>query len=190
MGRPSFREQALKAIEIDPREASEILAELQIKASEATAQLDNPAQQRLLDAHRRELLIERIIRKVAVMHGLRPDILRRPTDDLKKKHHIVMARSHAAWLMKNAGLTHTVIGRALRTAASQGKRYSDRWNDHRSCLLATISDDQARQVQALVSEGHSVSSACAKVGVGISRYESRLVSMRRDAAKSEAHDHA
>ncbi|WP_296200510.1 hypothetical protein [uncultured Hyphomicrobium sp.] len=189
MGRPSFREQALKAIEIDPREASEILAELQIKASEATAQLENPAQQRLLEAHRRELLIERIVRRVGSMHGLAPDVVRRPPSKIKNRHHVVMARSHAAWLMRNAGLTHAVIGRALRTCGSQGKRYSDRWSDHRAGVLSPVTEAQAREVKALVAQGQSVSAACSKVGVGISRYEARLVSMRRDAAKSEAQDH-
>lgn len=181
----AFREQAIRAIEIDPREASEILAELQIKASEATAQLENPAQQRLLDAHRRELLIERIIRSVAAMHGLSPDVVRSPPAKIKNRHHVVMARSHAAWLMRNAGLTHAVIGRALRTCGSQGKRYSDRWSDHRAGVLSPVTEAQALEVKALVAQGKSVAAACAKVGVGISRYEARLVSMRRDAAKTQ-----
>lgn len=135
MGVESLKTQAMKAIEADPREASEILAELQVRASEAAASVLDHGQLRLLEAHRREVLIERIVSRVAAMHALRTDVVRRPPYAIHKKPHVVMARSNAAWLMKGAGISNADTARALRTCPSQATRYAQRWAKHRSSKI-------------------------------------------------------
>lgn len=134
---------------------------------------------RLVDANRKAALIDEVCRRIGQRHALTPTTVK--LAPLKwKHHHIVMARSHAAWTLKQAGLTNVEIARAFQISAPTVGRMAKRWQDHLSGRLNTVSEDQAHAVRDLIKAGMSEAQACDQVGVGITRFQSRETIMRME----------
>lgn len=144
---------------------------------------DDLGAQRLAKAQAINALVADVVRKVATLHAVRADVVRNPRS-VGRKPHIVMARSHACWLLKQHGLTDGEIGRALKMTRPNALRSVRRWDDHRAGLLKTVTEGQVWAVKAKVEGGMSIPEACKEVGVGATRYEARLTMMREEGKLS------
>lgn len=134
---------------------------------------------RLEQARRRDEIVAEVCAMVGQRHALRAETVRNAPHD-RNLHHIVMARSHAAWTLKQAGFNGAEIGRAMRMDATTARRMIQRWKDHLAKRLDTVSEDQAHAVRDLIKAGMSEAEACDQVGVGITRFQSRETAMRME----------
>lgn len=134
---------------------------------------------RLAKAQSINATVSEVVRVVSGLHAVRADVIRNPKT-LQPRSHIVMARSHACWLLKGEGLNMGEIARALHMDRATVLRAIRRWNDHKAGKLGSATESQVWAVKARVEKGMSVTDACNEVGVGASRYESRLTMMRQD----------
>lgn len=129
-------------------------------------------------AQRRRQAGEEVCRQVAMRHGLSIKAVMGGMPDIRKRNHVVMARAHAAATLRDLGLSAQQIGAILSCNRSSARRMAMRWDDRRFGLLEPVSEEQARAVDRIVAErGITQAEACAKVGVGVTRYQSRKMMM-------------
>lgn len=129
-------------------------------------------------AQRRTRAGEEVCRQVAMRHGLAAMAVQAPQAGVKQRHHIVMARAHAAATLRDMGLSSQQVGSILHCNRSSARRMALRWDDHRAGRLESVSEDQARAVDRIIAErGVTQTEACAIVGVGVTRYQSRKIMM-------------
>lgn len=133
---------------------------------------------RLQRAERRRQAGEEVCRQVAARHGLALLAVTDPKQGVKRRHHVVMARSHAAHVMREMGFSGASIAKVLRCDRSAARRLAIRWDDFKAGRLDTVSKEQAREVDRIVAEtGATKAEACNQVGVGFTGYECRKVMM-------------
>ena len=133
---------------------------------------------RLQKAHRRAQAGEEVCRQVAMRHGLAPLVVQNAPAGVKKRHHVVMARAHAAATLRDMGLSAQGVGKILSCNRASARRMALRWDDHRAGRLEPVSEEQAREVDRIIAErGVTQVEACAIVGVGVTRYQSRKIMM-------------
>lgn len=155
------------------------LSEADHRAIVAAVGGDDPGLDLVERAHRRRALAEEVCRHVATRHGLRPEVVQNPPRQLRQRHHVVMARSHAAAALHDLGLSFAQVGTVLACERGAARRMALRWRDHKAGRLGSVSEAQAAEVDRLMAErGLSQAEACAEVRVGITGYESRKVAMR------------
>ena len=140
---------------------------------------DDLGAKRLAETVRLNATVAKVVETVCALHAVRAGIIRSP-GDLFKKPHIVMARSHAAWLMNEEGLTSKHIAKALNMHQSAAIRAVRRWNDYKSGRMVTATEGQVWSVKAKIEQGMSVVEACAEVGVGCSKYDARATLMKAE----------
>lgn len=140
---------------------------------------DDLGAKRLADALAMKAKVDKIIETVSALHAVRPAVVRLP-GKLARKPHIVLARSHAAWMMNAEGMTSAQMGRALNVHGSVAFRAARRWEDYKAGRLETATEGQVWKIKALVEQGASVNDACADVGVGRSKYDSRATLMKAE----------
>ncbi len=134
---------------------------------------------RMERAHRRAALAAEACRHVAARHGLRGEIVQNPPRGVRRRHHVVMARAHAAHAMRQMGFSFGHIAVALGVERGAARRMVLRWLDRQAGALDTVSEEQALEVDRLMQDqGMTQIEACAVVGIGVTRYESRKVMMR------------
>lgn len=133
---------------------------------------------RLEQAQRRKEIVEEVCAMVAQRHALRADVVRTAPPPFRHYRHVVMARAHAADVLHQAGFRYAEIGRALCMDRTSAKRAVLRWRDHAEGRLETVSEDQAHAVRDLITAGMSMAGACAQVGIGVTRFQSREIIMR------------
>lgn len=160
--------------------------EISPEAKRAIAEMlgaDDPGLDRLERANRRHEAGAEVCRQVAMRHGLRADVVQTPNVAQKHQHHVVMARAHASATLRDMGLTFSQVGKVLSCDRSAARRMAQRWDDHRRGALDTVSEEQARAVDIMIREaGMTQAEACAVVGVGVTRYQSRKIIMRGRSA--------
>lgn len=136
------------------------------------------AHARLEKAARNLGLVEEVCAMVAQRHALRAEVVRTAPPPFRHYRHVVMARAHAANVLHDAGFRYAEIGRALCMDRTSAKRAVLRWRDHAGGRLETASEDQAHAVRDLMTAGMSMAGACAQVGIGVTRFQSREIIMR------------
>lgn len=154
------------------------LSEADHRAIVAAVGEDDPGLDLVERAHRRRVLAEEVCRHVATRHGLQSYVVRTGPDDLRRHHHVVMARSHAAAALHDLGLSFAQVGTVLACERGAARRMALRWRDHKAGRLGSVSEAQAAEVDRFMADGMSQAEACDQVGVGITGYESRKVAMR------------
>lgn len=140
---------------------------------------DDMCAKRLSDTVRVNSIVAKAIEAVATLHAVRAGIVRDP-GKLFKLPHVVMARSHACWLMSQEGLNNYQIGKAMGIHPTVALRGVRRWNDHKAGRLDTATEGQVWAVKAKIESGMSVVDACNEVGVGCSRYDARATTMKAE----------
>lgn len=153
------------------------------EAFKALAELvgtDDPGLTRLEKAGNRHEVVEKVCALVGARHALRADVIRTGPRPFRTYRHVVMARSHAAEVLHEAGFNYAEIGRALCTTRSTARWLVMRWQDHKAGLRGMVSEDQAHAVRDLIKAGMTVNGACHQVGVGVTKFQSREVVMRME----------
>lgn len=140
---------------------------------------DDLGAKRLADAMSLNAKIAKVIETVAALHAVRASVVRSP-GKLVRRPHVLLARSHAAWLMHKEGIRRNDIGRALNVHGSVAFRAARRWEDYKAGRLETATEGQVWKIKALVEQGATVNDACADVGVGRSKYDSRATLMKAE----------
>lgn len=138
----------------------------------------DPGGDRLRKAHRQKAAADEAIRMVAQRHGLQEKVVTKCPPGLRNQHHVVMARSHAASVLSDLGMPTRAMGRALGCDHRQARRLAQRWDDHLSGRLSLVTEAEAKAVDDLIAKGCSTVEACDRIGVGVTRYESRKIIMR------------
>ena len=136
---------------------------------------------RLQAAKRRAEAGAEVCRQVAMRHGLAALAVQDPKRGVKKRHHIVMARAHAAATLRDMGLSAEQVGVIMNCNRSSARRMALRWDDYRAGRLEPVSAAQVKEVDRIVAErGVDQTEACAILGVGVTRYQSRKIMMERE----------
>ena len=144
---------------------------------------DDLGAQRLAEANRKRTIVEKVVATVAPLHALRKDAVTKP-GLIGRREHVVMARAHAAYLLNAEGLKDGEIARALNCDRSAALRSRRRWSDHLNNRRRSVTETEAWRVMSLVEGGKSVPAACDEVGVGVSKYEARVATMRGEGKLS------
>ena len=103
--------------------------EISDEAKAAIAQMlgaDDFGLTRMQKAQRRAQAGEEVCRQVAMRHGLAALAVQNPQAGVKKRHHIVMARAHAAATLRDMGMSAHDVGKILRCNRASARRSSSR----------------------------------------------------------------
>lgn len=130
-------------------------------------------------AQRRHEMVEEVCALVGQRHALTAKTVRYAPHD-RNLHHIVMARSHAAEVLHNAGFSYAEIGRALAVNSTTARRMVLRWKDRVANRLDKVTEDEAHAVRDLIKAGMTEAEACDQVGVGVIKFQSREQVMRME----------
>lgn len=155
-------------------------------ADELTALIDrviddgtDPAEARLQKAHQRRSFAEALISRVAARHAVALDAMKRRHRS-RSKHHVVMARAQACWLLHEAGYSYPEIARLLELSHhSQALRGKRQWDDKLAGLDKMVDEETARRALALIAKhGLTIAEAADWLEVSPLRLKGRIGTMR------------
>lgn len=160
-------------------------SEIEAMAARAVGRED-PGSVRLHAMQLRKDLSDEVIRQVCARHGVSIAAVA-GNHPANRKHHVVMARAHAAHALRQTGASYPQIAKDLGMSHhSQAMRGEEAWSEHLAGAAETVDEPTGRRALALMTKYDlTIRQAAQRLGVSHLKLKGRIGTIRAKAKNLE-----
>ena len=166
-------------------------AEIEALAARLVDGVEDAGAVRMAKAHARRSVAEAIIRQVAARHGVSVAAILRK-HEARQKHHVVMARAQAAYLLRGEKYSYPEIARLMGMSHhSQAMRAVQQWADRLAGQADVQVDEETGLAALALIEKHGLTTRTAANWLEVPhlKLKGRIGTIRaRATLKGKSHD--